>query len=361
MPNPGPTSPPRTGPAAWVTVMALLGSLAGCDDRALAPIRLEPMMTIGATEGDGVIATWPRVSARHPGGFRIVVPQPGSVPSAPLVYGDSGEFIGTLAVPGGDEAGFVEPLFTRIGPGDSLWVFDGARRVLVFSPGREFIRTIALPVAPWDAVVLAGGRLAVTPATFGAPLPWLLLDADGDLIREIGVADSLVPSPRRIVAGLDNSVWTIAMTHRWRLEQWDLSGTLLRRLETPPAWFTTHDELSAPSRERPPQPLVQDGWVDRSGRIWIVGKVADVDWREGIGDAMAGGSPIADADLAYDTVIEVHDPTSGAVLAEARFDAAYPFIAEPGVLMRVVTTAAGWHRAELVRVMIDESRLEEER
>lgn len=340
-------------------VIALLSGVVtlGCDDRELAPISLEPMLTIGATEGDGTLATWPRVSARHPGGFRVVIPQPGSVPSTPLVYDDEGRYLGRLGVEEDGLDDFVEPLFTRIGPGDSLWIFDGARRALVFSPAREHVRTIALPFAPWDAVVMAGGRIAVTPATFGAPLPWLLIDADGATIRSVGEPDTAVPSPRRIIAGRDGTVWTLAMTHRWQVEHWGPGGELLHRFTEAPAWFTPHDELQAPTPERPPQPAVQDGWVDREGRLWIVGKVADATWQEGIGTPVDGASPIVDADRAHDTIVEVHDPVSGVVLAEARFDAAYPFMAEPGVLMRVRTTEEGWHQAELARVMVDASRL----
>jgi hypothetical protein len=335
-------------------VMLVLGCADGTPD--VAPIRLEPMITLGADAGDGALATWPRVSARHPLGYRVLVPQPGAVPALPVVYGDSGQFLGTL---GGHDSlpdGFVEPLFARIGPGDSVWVFDGARRVLVFTPERQFARSVALPVAPWDAVVLTGGRLAVAPALFGQPLPWLLLDNDGAVLQRIGTPDSTVPSPRKMIAGTEGTIWTVAMTHRWRLEQWDLSGTLLRRFEVAPEWFAEYGELEAPTPERAPQASVQDAWVDPAGRLWIVGKAGDPQWRDGL-QSGESGSAIDDVDRVYDTVVEVRDGTSGAVLAHARFDVSYPFIAEPGVLMRVQDTAEGWHRAELVRVMVDASRL----
>ncbi len=331
--------------------------LTGCGERDLAPVRLEPLLTIGADEGPGVMATWPRVSARHPLGYRIAVPQPGGVPALPVVFDDSGRYVAMLGARGDDTGGFVEPLFTRIGPGDSLWVFDGARRVVLFSPERQQVRTIALPVAPWDAVVLPGSRIAVTPAAFGNPLPWLLLDGEGRVVREVGTNDSTIPTPRRIVAGLDNTVWTIAMTHHWRLEHWSLDGTLLDSLTTPPDWFTPHATLQGPSPDRPPQPAVQDGWIDTAGRVWIVGKVADAAWRDGIGAPVDGVSPITDPDRAYDTIVEVFDPATGAVLAEARFDPAYPFMAEPGVLMRVINTPGGWYRVELARVLVDTTRL----
>jgi hypothetical protein len=330
-----------------------------CGDRTrdVAPIRLEPMITLGAEEGDGALATWPRVSPRHPLGYRVLVPQPGSVPSLPVVYDDSGTFLGTLGSRGDSIHNMVEPLFARIGPGDSIWVFDGARRVVVLSPERQLVRSFPLPVSPWDAVVLSGGRIAVTPAMFGQPLPWFLLDNTGNVIRQVGESDALVPSPRRIIAGQDGTVWTIAMTHQWRLEQWDMIGNRLKQFTAAPSWFTPHDALTAPGPDRPPQAAVQDGWVDTDGRLWIVGKAPDPDWREGVGPTVDGAAPITDADRAYDTVVEVRDGTTGALLAEARFDGAYPFIAEAGVLMRVRTTAAGWHLAELARVLVDTARV----
>jgi hypothetical protein len=350
----------RAGRTSRLSLLAsCLVVVAACADstRDVAPIRLEPMLTIGSEAGDGALATWPRVSARHPLGYRVLVPQPGSLPSLPVVYDDSGSFIGTLGQRGDSTNGMVEPLFARIGPGDSLWIFDGARRALVFSPDRNFVRSIPLPVSPWDAVVLSGGRIALTPAMFGEPLPWLLLDSEGNVVRRIGEPDALVPSPRRIIAGRDGTVWTLAMTHRWRLEQWDMLGNRLRQFTAAPTWFTSHDALTAPGPDRPPQSAVQDGWVDTDGRLWIVGKSPDPNWRDGLGAPVDGASPITDPDKAYDTMVEVRDGTTGALLGEARFDGAYPFIAEAGVLMRVRTTEAGWHMAELARVLVDIERL----
>lgn len=347
----------------WLSRLLPLAScllaMTACSDttRDVAPIRLETMISLGAEDGDGALATWPRVSARHPLGYRVLVPQPGSVPSLPVVYDDSGSFLGTLGSRGDSAHNLVEPLFARIGPGDSVWVFDGARRAVIFSPERVLVRSITLPVSPWDAVVLSGGRVALTPAMFGEPLPWLLLDAAGNEVARIGESDALVPSPRRIIAGVDGTVWTLAMTHRWRMEQWDLSGTRLRQFTDAPSWFTPHDALTAPGPDRPPQSAVQDGWVDTEGRLWIVGKTPDPNWRDGVGPPVDGASPITDPDKAYDTIVEVRDGTTGAVLGEARFDGAYPFIAEAGVLMRVRTTAAGWHIAELARVLVDTERL----
>lgn len=333
----------------------------GCNGRSrdLSPITIEPIVTMGDEVGDGAMATWPRVSARHPLGYRILVPQPSGVPTLPVVYDDSGKFIGTLGSLGDGRADFVDPLFARLGPGDSIWVFDGSRRAQVFSPEREHVRTVPLPVAPWDAVVLRGGRIALTPALFGQPLPFLVLDVDGLIIRRVGVNDSTSPTPRRIIAGPDGTVWLLSMTHKFNLQQWDLYGNKLREFDTAPQWFEPYSEMQGPdaTSNRAPQAAVQDGWVDTDGRIWIVGKVADPNWRDGLGTPVDGSAPITDADKVYDTIVEVHDGETGEVITQSRFDGAYPFSAEAGVLTRVRTSPSGWHRAELVRILVDAERL----
>lgn len=346
------------GKSAAFAGLALLIACNG-SGRDLSPITLEPVITMGAESGIGAMASWPRVSARHPAGYRILIPQPTGVPTLPVVYDDSGRFVGTLGTLGDGRADFADPLFARLGPGDSIWVFDGTRRAQVFSPEREHVRTVPLPVAPWDAVVMRGGRIALTPALFGQPLPFWVLDADGLVIRRVASDDGQSPSPRRIIPGRDGTVWLISMTHHFRLQEWDLYGNLLRDFTQPPQWFPPYDEMQGPdvASDRAPQPSAQDGWVDTDGRIWIVGKVADPNWREGMGESAAGGSSIVDGDKVYDTLIEVRDGETGAVIAESRFDGAYPFSAEPGMLTRVRTTPAGWHRAELARVLVDAERL----
>ena len=153
--------------------------------RQLASIRLEPLVTFGADSGIGAIATEPRVSALHPGGFRIVIPAAGagSVATAPLVYSGDGTFLGTLSGGERPDEQFQVPLFARFGPGDSIWVFDGAGRALIFGPDRHYARTVSLPVTPWDALVLTDGRMLVSPADANRPLPLLLLDPSGRVIR----------------------------------------------------------------------------------------------------------------------------------------------------------------------------------
>jgi len=347
------------GATSSIVLLGALGLGCGREGRAVAPITLESMTTIGATEGTGTMATWPRVSARHAGGYRILVPQPGGVAALPLAYADDGRLLGPLTTTGDSVGGFREPLFTRIGPGDSLWLFDNAQRVLVFAPNRSWVRTIPLLVGPWDAVVDAEGRMLISSSSSERPFPLLLISATGVLEREL-LGDSVsqsIHSPRRVIRAPDGSWWTMPMQFRYRLEHWDTSGVLLGVIERTPKWFPSYLRAYSPSHDHAPSPMLMDAWFDAAGRLWILGKAADPKWAAGLTTPRDSASSIEDADLVYDTMLEVLDPVSGALLAQVRFDVSYPFAVEPGVVMRVRTTANGWNRAELMRVVLDTARL----
>jgi hypothetical protein len=340
---------------ATVTIIAAACSGRG---RQLAPIRLEPLTSFGAERGDGAIATDPRVSARHPDGFRIVIPGAGAggIATQPLVYNDSGRFLGTLNGGAPVAEQFQVPLFARIGPGDSIWVFDGSQRVLIFGPGREYGRTVQLPETPWDAVVLPDGRMLIAAANADRPLPLLLVSQTGIPIREFGAHDSAaaaIHAPRWLIRDADGSFWSMPMQFRWRLEHWDSTGVRLSVLERRPDWFGPYSRVSTPDGNHAPQPTVQGAWIDGNGRLWVLGRAVDQHWDRGLGSHRPGsaGSVIADADKVYDTVLEAIDRGTGKLAATARVDPSYGSLVEPGVIMKVVQIAGGWKRVVLMNVV----------
>jgi hypothetical protein len=347
-------------PRIRVATATILVAACSGRGRQLAPIRLEPLASFGTGNGDGAIATDPSVSARHPSGFRIVIPGAGAggITTQPLVYNDSGRFLGTLN--GGTAAAeqFQVPLFARIGPADSIWIFDGSQRVLIFGPNREYGRTAQLPETPWDAVVLPDGRMLIAPANADRPLPLLLLSQTGKLIREYGAHDSTaaaIHSPRWLIRDPDGSFWSMPMQFRWRLEHWDSGGAPFSVLERRPDWFAPYDQVSTPDRNHAPQPTVQGAWIDTIGRFWVLGRVADQHWDRGLSSHRPGtpGSVIVDPDKVYDTELEAIDRRTGKLTAAARLDPSYASVVEPGVIMRVIQIAGGWKRAVLVNVVFE--------
>ncbi len=346
------------GPLGALCTIAIVG----CGlSRHLGPIQLIPLATLGATSGPGVIANDPVVSAGLRSGVRVLIPAGTGGETTPLVYAGDGRFLGTLEATTDSASGFRRPVFTRVGPGDSLWVFDAADRVLVFGPGRNYVRTVPLPVSPWDAVILRDGRLLVTSSDAGHPLPALLLDATGQVVREIGSADSAalaIKAPRHIMIGPDGTWWTMPTAFRWQFEHWDTTGAAIGVLAEPaPGWFLPYDTLHSGSVSQSPSPMLVDAWFDDVGRLWVVGQVADRHWSRGFApshDATADAvAVITDPDRAFDTMMQIVDPVTDKELAETRLDASYTSGVEPGVLLRVLNTRSGWKQAQLIRVKLD--------
>jgi hypothetical protein len=338
--------------------------LSACDGaRQVAPIRLEHLITLGDTHGPGAMANDPVVSGLHGDTYRVLIQAFGEVPSLPLIYSKDGTYLGTLGTQGDGPEQFHRARFTRSGPGDSLWIFDDLPRVLVYSPDRHYVRTIDLPMTPWDALVLPDGSLLLSSVNAGQPLPFLLVDAHGLLVRTIGIDDSAsnsIQSPRQLVRGRDGTFWTMPSSYGWRLEHWDTAGHPLGVIERMPAWYPRYGTYAAGSRQQAPSPTLIGAWFDGAGRLWVMGRAADPHWARGLGPAVADrdgpGATVINPDKAYDTVIEVLDPITGTLLADTRFDMAYVLGGEPGMVMRVTRNPDGWKRVELLRVAFDSTK-----
>jgi len=347
------------------SVIALMALLGGCHGfgRDISPIRLEPIVTLGATSGEGAIATTPSVGPHHPGGFWIVLPAYSAIGTLPLVFGDDGVFLGGLHGDSTLAGSFSGPMFTRIGPGDSIWVFNNTGRVLVFGPRRTYARSVMLPVVPTDALILADNRV-ITTQDSGALIS--LFDANGVSVREIGEiqhhAQGLNPVyPKHTILPVgDGTFWTCTWHPQRQLEHWDTAGRLLRGIDQKDGRFPLQFEPShlLQARDHAPATQLIPAWIDNNGRLWTVGYVPDQHWQQGLApeDSVTSGafrSPISDFDKYDDTTIEVRNLVTGELIASSRFDFMYEMV-EPGVLAHAIRTAAGWHQVELMRVVFTE-------
>ena len=119
-------------------------------------------------------------------------------------------------------------------------------------------------------------------------------------------------------------------TSHWKqyvIELWDADGNTLTILERRVPWFTplTGPEPAPQFESDPPfHPYMLDLSEDEGGRIWVLVRVPDANWRSGIrrGDTPdgPGGLIMVDPDKVYGTIIEVINPTDGIVLASQRLD-----------------------------------------
>ncbi len=337
--------------------LALASVACGRSSRELAPIRLDPVAMIGDTAGPTVLRSAARVSELHPAGFRIVIPQLGGTQALPARFDAQGHHLNDLGSWGRRAEGFDRPLFTRFGPGDSLWIFDANRRVLIFDTAGEYVRSFTLSANPWDAVILPDGSLLVSTANSGDSVALRHLDAEGRLRRAFRTGNRVEPGLRQLILGREGRVWAVVMQRQWRVEQWDTAGSFLRGIDRSPEWYPVYQNFRGPQLDAAPLSTLIDGWEDDAGRLWIMGKVADPNWRDGLLPANNGvgdqSAIIADPDRLYDTMLEVIDPATGSLLASTRLDPSYTMVLEPGVIGRMVPYSQGVQRIQLLRASLD--------
>jgi hypothetical protein len=105
--------------------------------------------------------------------------------------------------------------------------------------------------------------------------------------------------------------------------------------------------------EAPPQPAIVSLASAGPGRLWVVSRVADRNWRPsraaGVGHSEEAASP-RDAARQVDTVIELLDTRTGRAVASARLDEAPPRMLQSGYAYRYAVNGQGRAVLEILRV-----------
>jgi hypothetical protein len=264
-----------------------------------------------------------------------------------LVRGDEHRVLAS----GGDGPGELRRITAvNLDPLDSLFVFDaGSAKVSVFAPDGRFVRRVPIPTSTTAAAFLADHRLllvqmSAAPRTAGHIL--LAMRTDGRpeaLWREEHpqYGPLVMRSNRRFVIGLpDSSAFAL---HRFRdpvLEQRTATGDVRR------VWRRSSPLLppSAPGDRVVVTPTHPPDWAGMGiGRlndslIVVVWAIPDPHWANGLGSkrpAEGGGDayPIIDFDKTYDTLVDLIDWRSGALIASSRFDEYYTGVTADGRLV----------------------------
>ncbi len=238
------------------------------------------------------------------------------------------------------------------GPGEfpgAPWALDATRggevvalhrnRVTRIDPERaEIISQVSLPRVVSRLVVLGSEGFAaiVGPDLSGAAPPGLapsvaFFDADGEVQGAAELPDLTPGAASPEVAALDamrilaassrGAVWA-APVRPYQLDLVARDGTVLQSIRREVSWFPplARDDGRS-SLERPPNPQIMDIREDGEGRIWVAIWVASRDWAPmPLPDTppLPWAPPPFEPSSIFDTVIEVLDPESGALLAQGR-------------------------------------------
>ncbi len=289
---------------------------------------LRPIATLGSDSGRGSVQ-WGRAVARIRGG-RFVH---GRTPDGMPVFDSTGRLVATVGRQGSGPGEFRSIQALAVGRADTVHVFDvGNQRHNVLSPDLQVVRTFPAPGSTYDAVVLSTGHVVrnasmPTADLWDAPLH-LIAPGDGRLLRSFGahpgepyLPDGAWAGRRELTAGPGATVYA-ARRNEYRIEQWDTAGRFLGGFVRNVDWFRPYTQPPRLGPEAPPSPSLERVHRDTSNRLWILITVADREWRRNLRPARRGVGATryepSHPDGIFDTVIEVVDLESGALLASQR-------------------------------------------
>lgn len=338
-------------------------------------IQIRQIGTIGSDGGDGALSSIPTSIARDAAG-RWLVAAPAQAAAEPVgVYAPTGEFLGRIGTVGDGPGEFRRPTHVLRAWSDSLLILDREqRRVSVLSPTHAYARSFALAPAAQNAEPAQGGQFFINAPSHrrdSAGASVFRFSRHGEETGAYGAGDEPCPprecswtGAREIVPDRDG-VWLVSQYFSFSVSHWSYDGRITRRMEIDAAWFPPYDSLSGPTPDRPPQSSITGAWLDRDGRLWIIGFAADPQWYRGLGPVQAdeGGLeyyPMTQRNDVLNAIIEVRDTARGDVLAFRRFDdAAFLLPIGDNFVGRIRESDDGWVLVDVLEVRLVERRLAE--
>lgn len=334
-------------PLIWATLALLSVGLLGSGMPVEAPtcpdceVQLDLHVRLGESEGEGVIGGVMTVEVLSDGRYVLAYAESDA---GFLVFSPEGSFIESVGRRGQGPGEFQFVRWLRTSR-DHLHVIDpqlGRRTVL--SADFRVLRTVALtlPLEPLadvlmlnDSTMLLNAHVRSRRATghllhtmIGGGTLFSSFGEDPDGVWPGRPPEVYLRSLARATPGPE--VWAAHRT-RYRIERWRWDGTLLDEFVRDVRWFPEHEgREGAWDPRRPPLPQILDVREDEARRLWVLIRVPSDAWEDSlVRDPDRPLYRIADVNRAFDTIIEVIDPSSSRLLASSRVDPAlFTFVGE---------------------------------
>ena len=296
-------------------------------DHPQCTVILEEVLSLGEIDDPGTIGlpTW--ITRLGSGDFVLATPDNGA---EMMVYDAEGRFRESFGRSGEGPGEFVDPGMGRLrpSPDGGVMILDPmTRRITSLSATRELLGATQigdmmgmnfLPAASGSGFIVGGwgGSADGTPGGVTR-----MIDAEGVTLAETDA----VPRERWLQQFFYFPMTTDAEGRVWRarpteyvVEAWDPEDSAaLIRLEGSPDWFTPGPPQPGYPLEAPGPSVIQGLEYDE-GLLWIATSVADSEWAQLSGWSVDDGA--LDGNKIMDTVIEVVDPATGALVARAVHD-----------------------------------------
>lgn len=315
-------------------------------DRVSCPdcvIEVGPPVTLALPSDRFSFTSFPGSTvARDSRGHYIAAPVEGEALVA--VFGPDGRFMSSYGRIGAGPGEFATdaPLLVEVGDGDVLYAIDLLNLHTLAPKAESSLHQVRMPVPATDAVVLAGGRVAVqaTVRTEAGNTTIQILRPDGTIETSIGAVQggtgSEPPGMERRVLGRSKDradLWS-AHVSRYRVTRLGADGEEKARIERLAEWFRPYSRGTpgAPYRA-PADPRVVGVHQDADGLLWVAVRRAPPSFSS-VSDAPARVevplSAYLDLNQFLHTTVEVLDPVAGELIASRYFAEYVEFVSTPG-------------------------------
>ena len=215
--------------------------------------------------------------------------------------------------------------------GDTIHLVDARNaRWTTLSPTLQIIEQKRLAIGGFDAATRLPSGDWVVSAQVGTPdrlgLPLHVISSDGRLVRSFG---AVTPKARIDVAELNSRLLTpagrdrvwVSHIRQYRLELWDTSNRLLRRLVRDVSWFRPWELAEQIAPDKPWQPRVRNIHVDAQGVLWVLIIKSKPNWRDYVYEHAPGAFTIREPiHQALSVVVEAVDVNRACILARHETD-----------------------------------------
>ena len=287
---------------------------------AQCAIGLDSVLTLQTASGRGALVSSPKSVAMDRRG-RFYVADWGDA-SLVHVYDPKGNFVTRLGREGQGPGEFSRIDFLRVGPMDSLYVFE-RYRVQVFDSTGSFSRSFNLSGRKYDARIGTDGVVMAasipTRQRVGFPLHDIV---GGEVVRSYGVSEEFRPDRMDwgavvLDGGVGENVYSV-MRNQYVVDWWSSDREHRSRLVRETSWFpaTVLPDV-APTRKKPRPPLVMGVEVNDGVAVVLI-SVPHPKWESVVPDPIQVEGewvlPIGDGEGYFQTRVEAIDVSSGRLL-----------------------------------------------
>lgn len=312
-------------------------------DREGITIDVRPLLTLGnLIDSVDLAEIAPSISRSGYIATQLFAPPSGGVG----IFDSQGRYTKSLDRAGGGPGELRNVQSLGFGPGDTLWIVDGILSLHAYSPPPElsYVRTVQTE-RPVVGDVTSFGVLSRAMVAGNQVIPPTLFNWKGKAVAKFGSERSQIEANARIgaVFPIDSSTAWLASGDQYAADLVSTTGAIKTRLARNVDWFPAGLPVQGLPWHVRPRPRIVAIREDTAGYVWLLIQRASKTWKRDTAAPPAQGGPISigrlrsryDASRYFETVVEVFDKRSGALLASRTLAGTFFDFVAPGILCEV--------------------------